>query len=170
MMTYSAIFYSISCIIPFLTYTIKVNYYQKLHDRHGFPYLLLFTYTYAPSHPSSPPSFPSLLSPLLHLALCGPLSRSLSPVPCPFIIAPSLPLVSRLAGSRWRGREGGRDVGKDGWREGWKTGGGDVLSSVPMFIPSQCRPTSCSLLCTVKLFTRMFFLIIFPHFHYLNIM
>lgn len=67
---------------------------------------------------------------------------SFFPVPCPFIIAPSLPLVSRLAGSRWWGREGGRDVGEDGWREGWKTGGGDVLSSVPMFIPSQHRPTS----------------------------
>lgn len=78
---------------------------------------------YAPSHPSF--SHPPLPSPLLHLALCGPLSLS-PPVPCPFIIAPSLPLVSRLAGSRWRGREGGRDVGRDGWREGWKTGGGCV--------------------------------------------
>lgn len=66
-----------------------------------------------PSPSSSPSSSP----------LWSSLSLSLSPIPCPFIITPSLPLVSWLAGSRWRGRKGGRDVGKDGWRQGLKTGG-----------------------------------------------
>lgn len=60
--------------------------------------------------------FSPFLPPLRHLTLCGPPSLFLSPIPCPFIITPSLPLVSWLAGSRWRGREGGRDAGKEGWR------------------------------------------------------
>lgn len=84
--------------------------------------------------------FSPFLPPLRHLILCGPPSLFLSPIPCPFIITPSLPLVSWLAGSRWRGREGGRDVGKEGWRIG---GVGGLLSSVPLFIPSQCRQTVC---------------------------
>lgn len=93
---------------------------------------------------------------------------SFFPVPCPFIIAPSLPLVSRLAGSRWWGREGGRDVGEDGWREGWKTGGGDVLSSVPMFIPSQRRPTSWNCLWMFLLLCHSYYLQICSYFNFIR--
>lgn len=102
---------------------------------------------------------PHLIFPFIY-SFCSPSSSPLwSPfslflVPCPFIIAPSLPLVSRLAGSRWWGREGGRDVGKDGWRREVgledRRGGWGVLSSVPMFIPSQHGPRSCELFLNVS--------------------
>lgn len=81
--------------------------------------------------PSSDPAWsPLLLPPSLH---------SLIPSSS---LPPSLWCHSSLA----PGGEGGRDVGKDGWREGWKAEGGGLPSSVPMFTPSQCRPTSSSAL------------------------
>lgn len=94
-----------------------------------------FSSPFFPFPPPSPSSNPLRPPPFL------------SPIPCPFIITPSLPLVSWLAGSRWRGREGGRDVGKEGWRMWGRDGGEEwgrgLLSSVPLFIPSQCRQTVC---------------------------
>lgn len=83
--------------------------------------------TYAIPHlyilPSSPSSSPS----------SSPLWSSLSPLPCPFIITPSLPLVSWLAGSRWRGRKGGRDVGKDGCRN-WRQEEKEVFAVICSYV------------------------------------
>lgn len=103
---------------------------------------------------------PFLPSSLPHLALCGPLFPPPPPLSSPLSLhhrslPPSGVTARWLQVAREGGKMGGRDVEKDGWREGWKTGGGDELSSVPMLMPSQCRPTSCSVLCTVYLFTDL---------------
>lgn len=95
--------------------------------------------------------FSPFLPPLRHLTLCGPPSFFLSPIPCPFIITPSLPLVSWLTGSRWRGREGGRDVEKEGWK-----GGGGCCHLFPCSYHHSADKQSAFILPTAKLFMDQF--------------